>query len=1360
MRKKRDLLRRIIVTAVALCCTMLGAVSFSYGIAPWHTVNMEPGGTYNVSDAKKNTTVRIDKDGEFCLTGSSKYCRVVVGSSNATIILDNLDLRPGIYSNVGSRTGSITINDQGGTVTLVSKEGSINNFASYMGAPAIRKDSPKTKLVFETENPDNPGTINAVPNSSAGTPGIGCLGGSGNVAGNIVFNSGTVNARGTKGGAGIGAGSNANVDGITINGGNITASSSNVSDRHQNGQMIKERGAGIGTTYKGTARNITINGGTVRATGCRQDDFWASYGEGAGIGGGNLSGAENITINGGNVYARGGSSLIYVDGVAHCDSVESGAAGIGGGNGKGALNIVINGGTVEASGGVKACGIGSGAVASNPMDTSVKITGGSVTAYADFEGYGIGSTRSYGATSVVITGGTVTAKGGAINPDSAWPTGGSGIGAGSPDGKDTIVISGGHINATGTEFHSAIGGMAPASGAGWYKVDEIQMGTISISGGTIEAKAEAKSAGAVGAIGSYGLFKTSYDPCDVFISGGSIKCGDGTKDGVWGSPKTEKNGPDVFWTKAGFEGCQIGSLVSSTEITGNEYRYGLQDVETLDSGSENNNGTVWFYIPESSSILRADVKKDNEDDVVYCGNVEAKSEGILARATKVNLIALKDGDKGSNGSAWTAKGLRELQIIVEPNVNGYKDIKDYVLDWEAADPQLIVRDKKILCDDVDGYTGAGGYWNRGYEPDGVSVYALRYPISFKLHFDSNKPAESAEEPSGSIGDYDMSYGVPRELPMDRLSLKGYELEGWSKTRGGGFLVDSEIACRLTDKEGDTAALYAHWVPKKYTVTYSDGGEMQKTQEMTYNVHENLRSAESLEFRKEGYHFGGWTTGGFGSFYDDEEEVCNLCTFEEGEIKGNTLTAIWIPDSVVSVAVTEDGEPVTNLENKIRLTSSSGTIIKNLCYNSDTGCYEKEAVPGGTYSISIDGYDTEGRTIEIDEERGGAAVLDYYTVSAQPYGPGSDSAEITLSREQSESLTAASENTQTLEKVPDGSKVFICTTIADDDYAFDRYSASGIQPKWENNDPKKASQTLTIQGRTNIFANIRQKEYTIVFAKNAEDAEGETDSMKMTCGVAENLQKCGFAREGYSFKGWTLTENWAGRTYSDCESVIDLTKEDGAEVTLYAQWTPDPYFIDFDDNGSLGLMIPQECFRDVSSELSPNEYYMPAHHFTGWNTEADGTGKNYADRQKVMNLVKTENGRTTLFAQWKHDSYSIRFDANGGKGTMAEQEMYSGCVFPLNLNCFTRKGYKFAGWSVTKDGHSRSFADGEDVIDLAKPGHSLTLYAQWIEDKGNNKHKGHGAMTGDNARVFLAIMLAAAAVCGGILALITQRRRKQ
>ena len=132
-----------------------------------------------------------------------------------------------------------------------------------------------------------------------GQGGAGIGSGSQKGCSNIEIKSGTITAYGGEWGAGIGSGNvggsgNAGVLGgsyITINGGDVKAYGGS-------------EAAGIGGGYKGNGKDITINGGTVYAE--SRDDSGST----AAIGGGRWNGVgENIQIIGGNVTVKSGTGV-------------------------------------------------------------------------------------------------------------------------------------------------------------------------------------------------------------------------------------------------------------------------------------------------------------------------------------------------------------------------------------------------------------------------------------------------------------------------------------------------------------------------------------------------------------------------------------------------------------------------------------------------------------------------------------------------------------------------------------------------------------------------------------------------------------------------------------------------------------------------------------------------------------------------------------------------------------------------------------------------------------------------------------------------------------------------------------------
>ena len=80
------------------------------------------------------------------------------------------------------------------------------------------------------------------------------------------------------------------------------------------------------------------------------------------------------------------------------------------------------------------------------------------------------------------------------------------------------------------------------------------------------------------------------------------------------------------------------------------------------------------------------------------------------------------------------------------------------------------------------------------------------------------------------------------------------------------------------------------------------------------------------------------------------------------------------------------------------------------------------------------------------------------------------------------------------------------------------------------------------------------------------------------------------------------------------------------------------------------------------------------------------------------------------------TYTVRFKANGGSGTMADQTFTGAVTQALTANAFTRLGYFFSGWNTAADGSGTAYSDGQSVTDLTTThGTTVNLYAQWTPD---------------------------------------------
>ena len=226
---------------------------------------------------------------------------------------------------------------------------------------------------------------------------------------------------------------------------------------------------------------------------------------------------------------------------------------------------------------------------------------------------------------------------------------------------------------------------------------------------------------------------------------------------------------------------------------------------------------------------------------------------------------------------------------------------------------------------------------------------------------------------------------------------------------------------------------------------------------------------------------------------------------------------------------------------------------------------------------------------------------------------------------------------------------------------------------------------------------------------------------LTYDQAANLTANAFKKTGYSFAGWNTKSDGSGTNYSDKASVKNLATS--GTVTLYAQWNVGGYTIEYNSNGGPGKWDSQYVTYNQTVNLRDNSFVRTGYTFAGWNTKADGSGTFYADKASVKNL--TASGTVTLYAMWTANPYTVIYNANGGIGTMSNQNMKYDQATNLTANTFTRTGYTFAGWNTKADGSGTSYADKASVKNLAASG-TVTLYAKWTANKYTVKFDGNGA----------------------------------
>ena len=200
--------------------------------------------------------------------------------------------------------------------------------------------------------------------------------------------------------------------------------------------------------------------------------------------------------------------------------------------------------------------------------------------------------------------------------------------------------------------------------------------------------------------------------------------------------------------------------------------------------------------------------------------------------------------------------------------------------------------------------------------------------------------------------------------------------------------------------------------------------------------------------------------------------------------------------------------------------------------------------------------------------------------------------------------------------------------------------------------------------------------------------------------------------GYTFKEWNTKLDGTGDGYVVGDKFKNLVSTNGGTFKFYAILSPIKYKIRFNSNNSNNETLEQVLTYDDSSNLLDNNFEYTGYTFTGWNTEADGSGTSYTDKQEVMNLSSTENEILDLYAQWDKNCIVISYNANGGEGTISNQQVVYNTPINLSKNTFTKEGYTFKEWNTKADGSGTSYTD-EQEVSLSS---NLELYAQWQPNK--------------------------------------------
>ena len=252
--------------------------------------------------------------------------------------------------------------------------------------------------------------------------------------------------------------------------------------------------------------------------------------------------------------------------------------------------------------------------------------------------------------------------------------------------------------------------------------------------------------------------------------------------------------------------------------------------------------------------------------------------------------------------------------------------------------------------------------------------------------------------------------------------------------------------------------------------------------------------------------------------------------------------------------------------------------------------------------------------------------------------------------------------------------------------------------------------------TKLYAGWRANSYTISYHDENTSDLLLPDPQTFMYGVSGSITEQKITRNGYSFAGWSLSEDAAQVDYLPGQEVLSLASEDGAEIKLYAVWAANNYTIAFDANGGSNAPDKIQAQYDATVYIPRSTPSRSGYNFLGWARSETATRAEYSAGASVKGLVADKDGEVILYAVWAANNYTIAFNANGGSNAPADiQAQYDATVY-IPHSTPTRYGYNFLGWARSKTATRAEYSAGASVTRLtASSGGVVTFYAVWKAD---------------------------------------------
>lgn len=549
--------------------------------------------------------------------------------------------------------------------------------------------------------------------------------------------------------------------------------------------------------------------------------------------------------------------------------------------------------------------------------------------------------------------------------------------------------------------------------------------------------------------------------------------------------------------------------------------------------------------------------------------------------------------------------------------------------------------------------------------------STKIKMGFVINLDYNGATSGVDTNKPVVGVYE-NYILPAPV------RNGYKFLGWyDSLENGNRLTDESGRSVSVYQQEESITVYARWEANLNSIIFDangGNGTMQNQQIAT----DSSAILSGCSFTKVGYTFIGWGTTANEKTYDDKAE------YAMGANSTYRLYAIWQANV-----------------NTLRFNANGGDGAM-----SDMNIKTDETKTLTACGFSRKGYDFAGWATSKNGTKAYSDKANYLMGSDSEYTlyalwtPTKYSITYNLN---GGSVSTANKTEYTIE-----SETFTLTNPTRPGYTFNGWTGSNLSDK---------TYTVSIStgstGNLSFTANYDANLNSLLF--NANGGVGETPEMLIETDKTVKLNNCAFSRKGYDFVGWATSAN-GEKVYSDGQN---YTMGVNSEYVLYAVWKIKTYTIEYNLNNGTAPSNKTSYTVETESFMLENPS-RDGYTFIGWS------GTDIADKSTVVTIEKGSIGNKSFTANWQANTNVLHFNANGGDGNLDDMSIKTDETKTLTANTFTRKGYKFNGWSNTTNG-ALAYLDSSSYKMGTSP--VYTLYAVWEANTNRLIFNGNGATSG-------------------------------